>query len=82
MVVEKSKHQKFRPWKKKLTRPELQHLKDIGVDTKKSFAKMNDWHNNHRKGVRAIEPCYNCRHIALKLGMDVYSKNVLIAVKQ
>ena len=62
---------KYKPWKNRLTKAELKHLKGVHVTTKKAFIKMNDKHNKERRQDQALEPCYWCKGIALKLELEV-----------
>ncbi len=62
---------KIPKWKKVLTRAEREHLKEAGALTKKAFVSTNGHHNNMRNEAGAMEPCYYCRGIALKLGLPV-----------
>jgi hypothetical protein len=62
---------KFKPWKKLLDASDLKHLKGINCNTKKAFSAMNDMHNIERQEDEALEPCYWCKAIAIKLDLEV-----------
>jgi hypothetical protein len=58
-------------WKDKLTRPEQKHLREMGIHSLKAMrvnrgtqAKMKEYGENE------IEPCWECRNIAVKLGLE------------
>lgn len=58
--------------KKLLTKAEMSHLTNVaGCRTKAQFqATIND-HNKSRKGnFGGPDPCWDCRQIARKLGME------------
>jgi hypothetical protein len=54
-----------------LTKQELRHLKEVRIATKKAFVRLNKVHNNQRTQNEALEPCYWCKGIAIKLGIPV-----------
>ncbi len=58
-------------WQRGLTKAELKHLKEIDALTKKAFIYNNNYHNSVRNEAGAVEPCYACKGIALKLGLPV-----------
>ncbi len=58
-------------WQQVLDKAELTHLKKIGVLTKKAFVINNDCHNTWRNQAGAVEPCYTCKGIALKMALPV-----------
>ena len=62
---------KIAKWQKVLTRAEREHLKDVNALTKKAVVSMNGHHNNMRNEAGAVEPCYWCKGIALKLNLPV-----------
>jgi hypothetical protein len=53
-------------WQKKLNKKEMKHLKDTheGTPTLKAFKATREWHLKNRVD------CIECRHIALKLGIE------------
>ena len=53
-------------WQKKLTKKEMNHLKDThnGPPTLAGLKRNREW----QKGEGT--ECYECRHIALKLGVE------------
>lgn len=71
---------KIAKWQKPLTKAERTHLKSMHVTTRKAFVELNDYHNRERLKVAATEPCYVCKGVALKLGLSVASRNMVIAV--
>lgn len=73
---------KIPKWQKVLSRFERNHLKDVHVLTRKSFVEMNDSHNKDRKEAGSLEPCYHCKHIALKMGLEVHGMGKLVAVQK
>ncbi len=58
-------------WQRVLTKAEITHLKDTASITKKAFISNNAHQNNMRNEAGAHEPCYQCKTIALKLGLPV-----------
>ncbi len=58
-------------WQRQLTKTELKHMKEVDAMTKKAFTSNNAHHNNMRNRAGAVEPCYACKGIALKLGLPV-----------
>jgi len=55
---------------KVLTKKEQKHLtKDAGVDSMAAFVRTRDYHKKWKKET-GDEPCYDCRHIAIKLGLE------------
>ncbi len=81
MTIRSRPRRKKPKWQKVLTNGEIQHLKGVHVLTRKSFIEMNDTHNKRRQEVAALEPCYWCKHIALKMGLEVHGMSKLVAVK-
>jgi hypothetical protein len=71
---------KRKPWRKYLLKEELKHLKEINVRTKKDFIETNEAHNKRRIGAGALEPCYQCKTIANKLGLNVAARGKLVVV--
>ncbi|EKD40819.1 MAG: hypothetical protein ACD_74C00157G0004 [uncultured bacterium] len=62
---------KRKTWKSKLTAKELKHLKvDAGVKTL-TDAKRNFEHHAEMRRTSSVEPCFECKHIARKLGLLV-----------
>ena len=63
---------KCRQWKSKLTKKELTHLKEMGINTKHAFQntinnqQKSREENNHNP---ILEPCWECRGIARKIRM-------------
>jgi hypothetical protein len=60
-------------WKDKLTRPEQKHLREMGIYSLKAMrlnretqVKMKEYGDPEVK----IEPCWECRRIAVKLGLE------------
>ena len=54
---------------KKLTKVELLHLIESNAITQEAFQRTIDEHANMRWINPKIEPCFDCRIIARKLGM-------------
>jgi hypothetical protein len=60
-------------WQKPLTKTEIRHLKEMGVTTLKAARK----NFAHQKKMRSsapepmLEPCWDCRHIAKKMGEPI-----------
>ena len=64
-------------WQKKLTKKELKHMKENNCGTLKAFAWLRSCQREHRidaieKGFSPgiAEPCFECKHIAMKLGIE------------
>jgi hypothetical protein len=58
-------------WQSKLTKKELRHLRvDAGVTTL-SAAKRNFELHVKMRGETDVEPCWDCKNIARKLGLPV-----------
>ena len=56
---------------KSLTKKEKKHLKEVaGVSTLAAFKETAAAHVEMRKK-STLEPCYACKAIAVKLGLDV-----------
>lgn len=68
-------NKKRKTWKSKLTKRELRHLRVVaGVTTKASLAhNFNEQvkMRNETRGEGIVEPCFECKSIAIKLGMAV-----------
>jgi hypothetical protein len=73
---------KRKPWRKYLVKSELNHLKEVHVRTKKDFVELNEEHNKRRNVAGALEPCYQCKTIANKLGLDVAARGKLVVFKE
>ena len=62
-------------WQKPLTKKEIKHIRDIaGCRSLSRFKRNVEGQNEMRKqtpGAHA-EPCWECRHIARKLGLFVF----------
>ena len=63
-------------WQDKLTARERRHLREVNVLTIKALKRMRE-HQRERKrdaekrGIKnPVEPCYECRDIAIKLGLE------------
>jgi len=57
-------------WQEKLTKKELKHLGQEALShTLADFRKVRAAQTNLR-GKDGREPCFECRHIALKLGLE------------
>ncbi len=69
--MEVKKKTKKPKWQRVLTKAELRHLKSIKALTKKAFVENTGYHNEWRNQAGAVEPCYTCKGIALKLGLSV-----------
>jgi hypothetical protein len=60
---------KRKTWKSKLNKKEAQHLKDNGIKTIADFRRTRALQIADLKtGAVKYEPCFDCRHIAIKLG--------------
>lgn len=61
-------------WMKKLTAKELQHLAEMSASGRPTLAslKANRAHQQKMKqdAPESQEPCWDCRHIAHKLGLE------------
>ena len=55
-------------WQDKLTKKELKHIKETTTTPTLAHFKTNRKHHNAEPGGK--EPCYECRHIAIKLGLE------------
>jgi hypothetical protein len=71
---------KRKPWRKKLLKSELNHLKEVHVRSKKDFVELNEAQNRQRNQHKDIEPCYQCKTIAGKLGLEVFGRGKLVRV--
>jgi hypothetical protein len=68
---------RIKMWQKSLTADERRHLVKMGMNTR----KMADWTFEEQRGMRArqkaehgdgaVEPCFECKSIAIKLGCAV-----------
>ena len=63
---------KRKTWQSKLTKEELTHLKVMAGATslagpKRTFEAQKEMRKLHP----GLEPCFDCKHIALKLGIEV-----------
>ncbi len=60
-------------WQDKLTKAELKHVREWVGSTLKEVKSMMAIHKERRKekGSEGIEPCFICRSVARKLGLDV-----------
>jgi len=66
-------------WMKKLTKAEVKHLREMGVVSLRKVRETFEWQamqrrENERKNPdnhAVIEPCWECKAIARKLGMPV-----------
>lgn len=58
-------------WQKKLTKKEMKHLRET-CDGPPTLAALrrNREHQRQQKGESGIEPCWDCRLIAKKLGLE------------
>ena len=58
-------------WQKKLTKKEMKHVKE-SMDHRPTLTGIinNRAHQKEMKGEGGIEPCYECRSIAIKLGLE------------
>lgn len=54
-------------WKDKLTKKELEHLKDNGILTLREFKIVAEKQKCDRSDMSGYEPCWDCRFIAKKL---------------
>ena len=59
-----------------LTEKELKHLEESGVISKDDLERNFKHHINLRsqnikEGIKGCEPCFECKHIAIKLGFAV-----------
>jgi len=59
-------------WQKPLNKNDLKHLKTVaGCVTLKQFKSIVEMHNKLRTENPKTEPCWDCRAIARKLGLEV-----------
>ena len=56
---------------KDLTKKELNHLKSQGMSTLREFKATAAGHVKMRQENPQIEPCFECKNIARKLGVPV-----------
>ena len=63
--------------KKVLTKKEQKHLSEVNVHSMAAFirtraahAEMREKNERDKNNPLAPEPCFDCRHIALKLGLE------------
>ncbi len=57
-----------KPYKKKLTKTHLKHLKEFGIDNYIGIEAQMKRLIEDRKTTK-FEPCYECKEIAEKLGL-------------
>lgn len=67
---------KMEKWKRKLTESERNHVKEYGGRTFVGFKNNREIQRimaleNAKRGMINVEPCMECRLIALKLGIEV-----------
>jgi hypothetical protein len=62
---------KAKRWQDKLTKKELKHLAEtcFGRPTLAALKRNREGHRE-TKAKTGVEPCYDCRHIALKLEVE------------
>jgi len=65
----KKQIKKRKTWKSKLNKKELKHLKEMGITNKASWLR-NLEHQKRLRDSGGVEPCWDCRFIAEKLGME------------
>lgn len=59
-------------WMKDLTKKEKKHLlEDAGCKTLEQFKRNADHQKKMREKTPGIEPCWDCKFIAKKLGLPV-----------
>lgn len=60
---------------KNLSKKEKAHLKEMGCNTFSAFKETAQYQaklrREHTETSYNYEPCYDCKHIALKLGLEV-----------
>ncbi len=60
----------MKTWKKKLTKKELRHIAETTDNCLlREFTENRRWHNKEKADGRD-DPCLECRHIAVKLGIE------------
>jgi hypothetical protein len=64
------KTQKKFYWKD-LSKKERKHLRDFGVYTLGQFKEMAENQRINREAYKDYEPCWTCKRIAEKLGLEV-----------
>jgi hypothetical protein len=58
-------------WKDKLTAAERKHLRDMGIYTLRELRETREYQRHLKELPRAGgEPCHECKHIAVKLGIE------------
>lgn len=58
-------------WRSFLTKEEVGHMeKTAGVLTLAQLIRTFQWHARHRR-THEVEPCFECKAIARKLGLEV-----------
>ena len=57
-------------WQKKLTKKELAHVKDSCGGTILGIKRTREHHRKMLEEFPTIEPCFECKHIAIKLGLE------------
>lgn len=63
---------KRKTWRSKLTKKEVKHMKDTaGCTTLAGLERNFKAQAKMRKEIPEIEPCWDCRHIAEKLGFEM-----------
>lgn len=62
---------KRKTWKSKLTAKERKHLQEVAGVKTMADAKRNFVAQAEMRQTSSIEPCFECKHIARKLGLLV-----------
>lgn len=65
-----ARKKKLKGWKGKLTKAELQHVKDTTQNCTLTEFKGNREHHKAIATKATPEPCWGCRMIAKKLGLE------------
>jgi len=66
-------------WMKKLTKAEINHLREMGVVSLRKARETFEWQaaqrreneKKHPDNHAVLEPCWDCKNIARKLGLPV-----------
>jgi hypothetical protein len=56
-------------WHQKITLKEFRHIRETASGSLAQFKRNREWHRLERD-ISGEEPCFECRHIALKLGIE------------
>jgi hypothetical protein len=65
-------------WQKRITKKELKHVKEMCGGTLQAFKQTREQQRKDKARNPDIEPCWDCRRIARKLGLEGNDEEKLI----